>query len=217
MLKNVLNGRTLLDLVIYLGAPLLIWNICRLFMGDYLAMLLSTVPGIAYTIYTVLKEKQYSLTGLFFLATLIISAVMDISSKTAHQILWNMVYLNTGLVIFWCFTMIIKKPMAMIFFIDYAYLHGVPKIESRSLYSRMPFFRYLMLLTGFLALRDLSEIFLRVFLIHLYNVEGFNLIKIITQIWSIITTVIFVYGIIFINKKIQSSQPPAPSNESHQP
>src|SRR5665647_901748 len=133
MLTKILNKRTLMDLVIYLGVPLLIWNTCRSFLGDYLAMLLSTVPGIIYTLYTFFKEKQYSITGLFILATMIIGGILDVYSKTAHQMLWNMVYMNIGLVVFWCFTMAVKKPMALFFFIDYAYLHGVPKDHSLSL------------------------------------------------------------------------------------
>ncbi|MCX6250869.1 MAG: hypothetical protein NTX61_08960 [Bacteroidetes bacterium] len=202
MLTKILNKRTLLDLIIYLVIPLLIWNTCRSFLGDYLAMLLSTVPGIIYTLLTFFIEKQYSITGLFILATMIIGGMLDIYSRTAHQMLWNIVYTNIGLVVFWCFTMIIKKPMAMFFFIDYAYLHGVPKEHSRSLYSQMPFFRYFMFLTGFLAVRDLSDIFIRIFLIHVYDVQGFNNIKIITQIWNTLTTIMFVYGIILIINKI---------------
>ena len=68
--------------------------------------------------------------------------------------------------------------MAMYFFIDYAFLHGVPKDRTRVLYHQMPFIKYFMLLTGFLALRDLTDIFLRIFLIHHYDVEGFNKIKV---------------------------------------
>ena len=203
MLKNIFNKRTLLDLAIYLGIPLLIWNLCRPLLGDYFAMLLSTVPGIIYTIFTFFREKQFSITGLFILGSMIISGALDVYSKTAYQMLWNLVYLNIGLVIFWCFTIVIKRPMAMYFFIDYAYLQGVPKDSSRQLYRQMPFLKYFMLLTGFLAFRDLSDIFLRIFLIHLYDVEGFNLIKIITQIWSFVTMFMFVFGIILIIKQIQ--------------
>jgi hypothetical protein len=166
-------------------------------------MLLSTVPGIIYTLYTFFKEKQYSITGLFILTTMIIGGMLDIFSKTAHQMLWNMVYMNIGLVVFWCITMVIKKPMAMFFFIDYAYLQGVPKVRTRLLYRQMPYFKYFMFLTMFLALRDLSDIFLRIFLIHTYDVEGFNEIKVITQIWNTLTTIMFVYGIILIIKQIQ--------------
>ena len=203
MLANIFNKRTLQDLIMYLGIPLLIWNTCRPWLGDYFSMLLSTLPGILYTLYTFFKEKQYSITGLFILATMIIGGILDVYSKTAYQMLWNMVYLNIGLVIFWCFTMIIKKPMGMIFFIDYASLHGVPKDHTRLLYRQMPYFKYFMLLTGFLAMRDLSDIFLRIFLIQLYDVEGFNKIKLITQFWNTATTVMFVYGILLIVKKIQ--------------
>ncbi len=203
MLKNVFNKRTLQDLIIYLGVPLLIWNTCRPLLGDYFAMLLSTVPGVIYTIYTFIREKQYSITGLFILVTMIIGGILDIYSKTANQMLWNYVYMNIGLVTFWCLTMLVKKPMAMYFFIDYAFLHGFPKEHTRPLYRQMPFFRYFMLLTAFLALRDLSDVFLRIFLIHLYDVEGFNKIKVITHVWDTLTTVIFIYGIILIIKKIQ--------------
>ncbi|MCX6242830.1 MAG: hypothetical protein NTX43_13585 [Bacteroidetes bacterium] len=203
MLKNIFNGRTLLDLIIYLVVPLLIWNTCRIMLGDYFAMLLSTVPGVIYTIFTFIREKQYSATGLFILATMVIGSTMDIYSKTAHQMLWNYVYLNIGLVTFWCLTMLAGKPMAMYFFIDYAFLHGVPKTRTKVLYHQMPYFRYFMLLTGFLAFRDLSDTFLRIFLIHHYDVEGFNKIKVITQVWNTMTTVMFVYGIILIIKKIQ--------------
>jgi len=203
MLKKVLNKRTLLDLIIYLGVPLLIWNTCRPYLGDYFAMLLSTVPGIIYTLYTFVKEKQYSITGLFILVTMIIGGILDVYSKTAHQMLWNYVYLNIGLVIFWCLTMIMKKPMAMYFFIDYAFLHGFPKEHTRPLYRQMPFFGYFMFLTAFLAMRDLSDVILRIILIHLYDVNGFNKIKVITQVWDTITTIMFIYGIILIIKKIQ--------------
>lgn len=210
MLKNIINKRTLTDLIIYLGIPLLIWNTGRSALGDYWAMLLSTVPGVIYTVYTFIKEKQFSVTGLFILATMIIGSIMDIYSKTAQQMLWNYVYLNFGFAIFWCLTMLARKPMAMYFFIDYAFLHGVPKDHSRALYHSQPFFKYFMLLTLFLAGRDFFDACLRIFLINFLDAEGannigaaFNKIKIITQIWSLAMTVIFVYGILWIVKKIE--------------
>lgn len=206
MRAKFLNNRTLIDLFIYLVVPLVIWNTCRSFLGDYLAMLLSTVPGIIYTLFTFFKEKQYSVTGLLILTTMVISGMMDVFSGSAQQMLWNMVYMNTGLVLLWCFTMVIKKPMAMFFFIDYSYLNGVPKSESRSLYMQKPFFRYFIFLTLFMTFRDLADIFLRIFLIHLYDVEGFNKIKVITQIWNMLTTFMFVYGIILIIKQIHKHQ-----------
>lgn len=210
MLKNIFNKRTLTDLIIYLGIPLLIWNTCRSPLGDYWAMLLSTVPGVIYTVFTFIKEKQFSITGLFILSTMIIGSILDIYSKTAPQMLWNFVYLNFGWTIFWCITMLARKPMAMYFFIDYAFLHGVPKDHSRALYHTMPFFKYFMLLTLFLAGRDLFDAFLRIFLINYFDAEGvnnigeaFNKIKVVTQVSSIVTTVMFVYGILWIVKKIE--------------
>jgi hypothetical protein len=203
MISKVFNKRTLLDFVFYLGFSLLIWNTCRPLLGDYLAMLLSTLPGIIYTIYTFFHEKQYSVTGLFILATMIITGILNLESKTAHQMLWNYVYLNIGLVVFWCLTLLLGRPMAMYFFIDYAYLHGVPKAHTRIVYRQKPYFRYFVFLTLFLATRDFIDIFLRIALIHFYDVEGFNKISIITQVWNTMTTIMFIYGIILIIKKIQ--------------
>jgi len=134
---------------------------------------------------------------------MIVSCILNLDSKTAHQILWNYVYLNIGLVVFWCLTLLAKRPMAMYFFIDYAYLHGVPKAHTRVVYRQMPYIRYFMFLTIFLALRDFLDILLRVLLIHFYDVGGFNKIIIITQVWNTMTTIMFIYGIILIIKKIQ--------------
>jgi len=57
MLSKIFNKHTLLDFVFYFGFSLLIWNTCRPLLGDYLAMLLSTFPGILYTVYTLYKRK----------------------------------------------------------------------------------------------------------------------------------------------------------------
>jgi hypothetical protein len=203
MLSKILNKHTLLDLLFYLGFSLVIWNTCRPLLGDYLAMLFSTLPGIIYTVYTFIKEKQYSVTGLFILATMIVSCILNLDSRTAHQMLWNYVYMNIGLVIFWCLTILAKRPMAMYFFIDYAYLHGVPKEHTRVVYRQMPYIRYFIFLTSFLAIRDFSNILIRIHLIRFYDVGGYNKISIITQGWSMITTIMFIYGIILIIKKIQ--------------
>ncbi len=203
-MSKILNKRTLLDLVVYLGVPLFIWNTCQSSLGDYLAMLLSTFPGILYTLYTFFKEKQYSVTGMFILASMLISCMLNLDSRTAHQVLWNYVYLNIGLVTFWCITILARRPMALYFFIDYAYLHGVPKERTRVLYREMPYFRYFLFLTIFLAARDFINIMLRIFLIRHYDVAGYNKISVITQVWSTLTTVMFIYGIFLIIRKIQS-------------
>jgi len=55
MLSKILNKHTLLDLLFYLGFSLLVWNTCRPLLGDYLAMLLSTMPGIIYGIILIIK------------------------------------------------------------------------------------------------------------------------------------------------------------------
>src|SRR5690625_7616003 len=65
---DAMNKRLmLLDLICYGVIPFLIWNYGRESLGDYIAILLSTVPGFIYTIYRFIKEKQLNIFGLFII------------------------------------------------------------------------------------------------------------------------------------------------------
>ena len=60
----------LLELLFYAALPYAIWNFGREPFGDYVAMLLSTVPGFVYTIYRFILDKQFNITGFFILGSL---------------------------------------------------------------------------------------------------------------------------------------------------
>ena len=47
---------------------------------------------------------------------MIIGGILDIYSRTAHQMLWNGVYMNIGLVSFWCLTILARKAHGHVFF-----------------------------------------------------------------------------------------------------
>ncbi|MGE7952042.1 hypothetical protein [Lysinibacillus xylanilyticus] len=54
----------LFELIFYAVLPYVIWNLGREPLGDYTAMLISTIPGIVYTIYRFILDKQFNITGL---------------------------------------------------------------------------------------------------------------------------------------------------------
>lgn len=86
------NKKAILDLVFYLVIPFLIWKFAKPYIDPYYAMLLSSVPGIIYTLYTFKKEKQFNVTGFFILITLISNTTVDLLSGSAERMLWNDAY-----------------------------------------------------------------------------------------------------------------------------
>ena len=79
----------LLDLIFYAALPYLIWNFGRDSLGDYTAMLVSTIPGFVYTIYRFILDKQFNITGLFILGSLALGTTVDLLSGSAEQMIWN--------------------------------------------------------------------------------------------------------------------------------
>src|SRR5699024_12004654 len=117
----------LLDLICYGAIPFLIWSYGREPLGDYLAILLSTVPGFIYTIYRFIKEKQLNIFGLFIITSLLISTAVNLLSLSASTMLWNQVYLGFGFGLVFLISSLIKKPLALYFAVDVAYLQGYPR------------------------------------------------------------------------------------------
>src|SRR5699024_12411314 len=118
-----------LVIVCYALLPFFFWNYGREPLCDYLAILLSTVPGFIYTVYRFVTEKQLNIAGLFIITSLFISTVVDLVSTSAIHMLWNQVYLGFGFGVVFLITSFIKKPLALCFAVDFAYLQGYQREE----------------------------------------------------------------------------------------
>lgn len=93
--KQHSNKRFILfDLLFYAALPYVIWKFGREPLGDYIAMLISTVPGVVYTIYRFILDKQFNITGVFILVSLAVSTTVNILSGSAEQMIWNGIYLS---------------------------------------------------------------------------------------------------------------------------
>src|SRR5699024_4286111 len=143
-------------------------------LGDYLAVLLSTVPGFIYTVYRFVNEKQLNITGLFIITSFLISTVVDLLSTSALNILWNQVYFVLVFYAVFLLTIIFKKPLALYLAVDFAYLQGYPREDSKKLFNVKGLFVWFQLINLVFILRALALNSLKASLIDSYGADGYN-------------------------------------------
>jgi len=173
-------------------------------MDSYYAMLLSSVPGIMYTLYTFKKEKQFNVTGFFILLTLITNIMVDVLSGSAEKMLWNDAYYHIILGCIVIYTIFLKKPLMLYFVADIAALQGYDYGKSRTLYLDSRIYAGLQYLTFFFGLQYIVKSFLKIYLISFFGVEGYGELRIIMTAvgWGI--SICLGIGFIWINKKIHT-------------
>ncbi|MFC8575402.1 VC0807 family protein, partial [Heyndrickxia sporothermodurans] len=80
------------DIICYLIFPIVIWNYGKNHIGEYYAMLVSTLPGILYSIVRFILLKRVNLFGIFMVLNLLIGTLVDVLAGSAIQMLWNDVF-----------------------------------------------------------------------------------------------------------------------------
>jgi hypothetical protein len=128
------NKVFVIEILVYAVLPIVIWKYGREVVDDYIAMLASTFPGILYTIYRFAKDKQFNITGLFILSTLVIGTSVDVLSGSAEQMIWNGVYLGLLYSAFHFLLFVIKRPLSLYLAVDFVYLQGDARKDSRELF-----------------------------------------------------------------------------------
>ncbi|RIU91409.1 VC0807 family protein [Oceanobacillus picturae] len=192
----------LLDIICYAVVPYLIWNHGREILGDYWAIILSTVPGFIYTVYRFLKEKQFNIAGLFILGSLAISTTVNLLSSSAESMLWNQVYLGLAYGVVYLLSIFIKQPLALHFMVDWAYLQGFPRQDSRTLYFKPQLMKWFQLLTLLFVARSILMNGLKAFLLQTYGAAGYGKMLIYMNISGWIFSAVVTLGFVFIGVKI---------------
>ena len=201
-----MRKKILLDVIFYLAIPLLAWNVFRELWGDYYTILFGMVPGLVYTIVSFIVHKEWNVTGVFFLSLITLNFAMNLFSHTAEQELWNAIWVGYISIVFYLLTILIRRPIGMFFFIDYAYAKGVPRESSKALYRSSGNFHYFVKFTLFLILREVVVIVVKTMMINTMGVEGFNAIQITTSVINYIFTALTVLFVIYILKKIAAGK-----------
>ena len=198
-----MKNKLLLDAFFYLGVPLLMWNLFRESLGDYHTILYGMLPAVIYTIVVAFINKEWNVTGIFFLSIISMNFLFNLLSKTAEQELWNGVYMSVISFSFYVLTIVIKKPIGMYFFIDYAFAKGIHRKVSKELYSSSNNFHYFVEFTLFLMVREVVVGAIKSFLIFNKGVSAFNTIQITSSVLEYVFTGLTVFYVIYILKKIK--------------
>jgi hypothetical protein len=192
----------LLDIICYAVVPYIIWTYGRDPMGDYWAIILSTVPGLIYTVYRFIAERQFNILGLFIIGSLILDTTVNLLSPSAERMLWNQVYLGYGYAILYVASILIKKPLALYFMVDYAYLMGYPRKNSIALYTRKELFSGFNWLTLLFVVRGIFQSSLKAWLLHSYGADAYGQMLIYLKISGWIFGGIVTIGLIVMVSKI---------------
>ncbi|WOV87521.1 VC0807 family protein [Sporosarcina oncorhynchi] len=172
----------LFDLIFYMALPFLLWNYGREPFGDYYAMLLSTIPGLVYTIYRFYRERQFNISGLFIIFSLFLSTTVNVLSGDAERLLWNQVYLGYGYAVIYGLSVLFRKPFALFFAVDFMYLQGYPRKNSTMLFSSKGIFVWYQLLTILICIRGIFQSSLKAWLLNKYGVDGYGQMLVYMQI-----------------------------------
>ncbi|MBD1380804.1 VC0807 family protein [Metabacillus arenae] len=198
MKKHLIYG----DLIFYLALPYLIWRFGQEPLGDYTAMLLTTVPGIFYTIYRFISEKQFNVTGLFILSTMTLGTIIDLMSQSAERMQWNNVYYGVALGLFWLLTILFKKPLAMYFAIDIAYLQGHNRNDSYKLFTIPDLYPSFCWLTALFAIRNFGQAGFKAYLLNTIGIEHYDRILFYMKVYGWTFSVIIFISFLYIANKI---------------
>lgn len=201
-MKNVV----LLDVLFYFIFPVALWNITKEPLGDYHAMLLSAVPGFLYTVIRTIKTKRINLFGVFILFTLSVSTIIDLVAGSGINLLWNNVYYQAALAIFFICTIFFRKPIVLYFSLDFTELQGFDRNKMKALFYRKDLYTIFLLITLGFGLRNGILAVIKTWLILKYGVEAFDEGIIIENIVSWGMYGLCFYGFFVINKRIQLSQ-----------
>lgn len=205
MVKNKRsNNRTiLLELLFYVALPYCIWNFGREPFGDYAAMLLSTIPGFIYTIYRFVLDKQFNITGLFILCSLVLGTTVNLLSGSAEQMIWNGIYLGLFYTFLYFVALIIKRPLSLYFAVDFAYLQGHDRKNSKQLFNEKGIFKWFQFIEAIFVIRGLFMAALTVLLLKKYGVDGYGSMLIYKQIAGWIFGAIIMGMFFYINVPVR--------------
>ncbi|WP_150284575.1 VC0807 family protein [Rummeliibacillus sp. TYF-LIM-RU47] len=194
----------LMDLIFYAALPYFIWKFGREPFGDYIAMLITTIPGFVYTIYSFIIDKQFNFTGIFILGTLAIGTTVDLLSGSAEQMIWNGVYLSLFYSSFYFVLLVMKRPVSLYFAIDFVYLQGHERKASKTLFFQKGIFKWFQYIQVIYIIRGLFMSGLTVFLLKNYGLDGYGEMLVFKQIANWIFSGLIIGLFFYINIPVQN-------------
>jgi hypothetical protein len=182
-----------------------IWNISRDYLEDYHAMLISSIPGIIYSIIRFILLKKINLTGIFMISNLFLGTLIDVLAGSAIQMLWNNVFYSYSLAIIFILTILVNKPIFLFFSLDVMELQGRNRNHMKDLFYLKKILIIFKWITFGFAFREMLLATIKVWLILEYGVESFDKGIILRQILNWTLTGASIYGFIHISKLLHTN------------
>ena len=195
------------DLLFYMAIPLIMWNTLRESLGDYATMLLASVPGIVYAVFSFIKERRINFIGLFMLITLVIGTLIDLLSGSALQMLWNNVYYGAFIGFVFIASMLVKRPIAYYFALDGGEMMGYERSSVKMFLSSKKKIIALHLITLCYGLRSIIVAGVNVHLLRQYGVEAFDQGIVFKQVVTWTITIITAFGFLYVMKAGGEGEP----------
>lgn len=202
------------DIICYLVFPLVVWNFGREIFGDYYAMLISSVPGIIYSILRFIVIKKVNVFGIFMISNLTISTLVDVLSGSAIQMLWNNVYYGLVIALFFILTIVINKPLFLYLSLDFLELQGHNRQDMKDSFYQKKVLLVFKFITFGLALREIVLAAVKGWLILDYGVEAFDKGIILRQVLNWGITGISMIGFVYVFKLLNLPPPKTPVNKT---
>lgn len=197
------------DLICYVIFPLVIWNALNDRIDEYYAMLISTVPGIIYSIIRFIRFKRLNFFGLFMIGTLMIGTLVDVLSGSAIQMLWNNVVYSLVISVFHLVMIFVNKPVSLLFALDLTEMQGYDRQFLKGVYYQPEILKVFKLIACAMALSSLVPAGINSWLIMQYGVDAFTKGIIIKRVIGVGLGLAIIYGYYHINqlsKKLEEPQ-----------
>lgn len=195
--QGVIKKFILFDLIFYVLIPYFVWSFGRESFGDYIAMLISTIPGLVYTCYRLILEKQFNIAGLFIIGSLALGTTVNLISGSAEQMIWNGVYLGLFYTAIHFIALIFKRPLSLYFAVDFTYLQGYARKDSTTLFFQEGIFKWFQFIQVVFVIRGIFMAWLTIFLLDKYGIDGYGGMIVYKQVasWSfwILSIGMFIY------------------------
>jgi hypothetical protein len=206
-----------LDILFYFVLPICLWEFGREYLPDYLAMILSSLPGIFYSISRYLLINKLNFTRMYLLINIFAGLIMDLFSGSAIWLIWNNAIYSLGLCLIFVGSCLINKPLFLYFSLDILEEQGYDRLLTKELFTEKRSWKIINLLTILNGLREFIFSIVLMDLIKKFGIEIYSLSILIDQVFSflmsIITVIFYVHLYKFLNQIILVKKVGRPSRK----
>jgi hypothetical protein len=199
-----------LDILIYAVLPLFVWGRFHNIHTQYLAVAISSLLGLAYTVYRFIESRELNATGVYIFVSNALGVVVTVGAGNAHNMLWGQSAFNVVLALFALGTNVWGRPLASMFAIDFAYLRGVPRERSRHRFRQRSNKRYFTGVTYLMVLLNLFQTTVLIYMtIHLGYAKFPHIVaisNIVGWVGSGVITVSLIWVMVRVYKRPISQQ-----------